>query len=220
MSVGAVGYAALSAVTSVATAAGQRGVHAVTKVALMPWVQIAVGEAAPRGRARLLRATSAAAWLGDVILLGEESDPGHQRLRLRCGAAAFALQQVGYLWLLNQRHARPPLVGALAIVAALGGAAALDSSGEEPLDPYLTGYGVLLGAMGACALGDLDPRVRLGGGLFVASDVTILIRDTVLTGRTRDRADGLVMATYAAAQWFLVSGFASDATQIPADGHR
>ncbi|MDO5513286.1 lysoplasmalogenase family protein, partial [Corynebacterium sp.] len=144
----------------------------------------------------------AGGWVGDLLLMRPDS--------LRPGAAAFAVNQAAYQWLLWRRGARfrPGTVGLRAVPFA---AAAWFGRGH--LDVVLL-YGGMVTATSALAA---DPELRArglaaGGNLFLLSDSLILgrmllpDRDSAL-GRGLDVA---VAVTYVAAQRLLVDGLFRD----------
>lgn len=176
-------------------------------------------------------------WAGDVILMGKDgrsADAATRARNLNLGSAAFAVNQAAYIAALWRRGHRPrkntvalrgPVLASGVLTAATGAPAAL---------PAAAGYGSLLAATSVLAA---DPGrggegggstaettgrnpdlhgVGLGGNLFVLSDGLILARQAFLTGekplvRVLDGlVDGLVMATYVAAQLLLVEGLTRD----------
>ncbi|MBZ5735832.1 lysoplasmalogenase [Nocardioides sp. TRM66260-LWL] len=204
-------YGVVAVATAVAGAREHRPSLVPTKGALMPLLASAVTTGRDRG---LLRTALAAAWAGDLALLPPRApeDDAAARRRLRRGAAAFAVQQAAYLTLLARRGHRPRPAVAAAVGAWLGTLAVLDvrAGGGRP-DPVVTGYGLLLGTMAATALGSNDGELRTGGGMFLASDSAILLRELLLSDhRTRALAEAFVLLTYADAQWHLVQGLARD----------
>lgn len=220
-------YLAAGAVSVAAAAAGRRGdrVTRVVKPALMPLLAVHAARRASRGdRLPVVLAGLAGGLLGDVILMGKDgrSEDASVRARnLNLGSAAFSVNQVAYiaeLWRRGHRARcstlvlRAPVLASGMVTAATGAPAAL---------PAAAGYGTALAATSVLAA---DPEARtdgssadlsgigLGGNLFVLSDGLILARLAFLRGespvvRRLDRlVDGLVMATYVAAQLLLVEG--------------
>lgn len=207
-------YLAAAITTTVADAAGQHRLHGVSKAAMVPALQVSVlrrwDVLSAQSRTALLGST-AAALVGDVLLIdpaGGESE-AESRRRLRRGAAAFGVQQIGYVLLLRRLGARPRWRTALPVAALLAGLAGLDTAKESAPDPVVTSYGLLLGAMAAHAAESEDRRIRWGGTAFLASDAMILVREQLLAERAgADRAAGaFVLATYAFAQRALIDGF-------------
>lgn len=200
-------YLAVGALTTVTGAAAARTPHAVAKTSLMPFLCAElVADRRSRADGPLLTALVASG-VGDVVLLGDDGDPDAQRRRLRCGAGAFAVTQLTYVVLLAARGDRPRWRAAVPVCGSLLAAAVLDSDDQGGLDPWLTSYGVLLGATGVLGQDDAEGRVRAGSALFVLSDLTILLRSARLRGgSSRALAEGAVLATYAAAQRLLVDG--------------
>lgn len=180
----------------------------------------------------------AGGWAGDVILMGRDgrsADAATRARNLNLGSAAFAVNQAAYIAALWRSGHRPrkntvalrgPVLASGVLTAATGAPAAL---------PAAAGYGSLLAATSVLAA---DPGrggegsgnstagttgrnpdlhgMGLGGNLFVLSDGLILARQAFLTGekplvRVLDGlVDGLVMATYVAAQLLLVEGLTRD----------
>ncbi|MDN6325683.1 MAG: lysoplasmalogenase [Corynebacterium sp.] len=224
------GYLAAGAASVVAAAAGRRGDRAtrLVKPALMPLLAghacTRAGRGGGAGRLPVVLAGLAGGLLGDVVLMGEagRSDDAATRARnLNLGSAAFSVNQVAYIverWLRRNRPRRStvalrlPVLASGIVTAASGAPAAL---------PAAAGYGSALAATSVLAsdpqVGDADARadlsgVGLGGNLFVLSDGLILARlaflrgDSPLVRRLDGVVDGLVMATYVAAQLLIVEG--------------
>ncbi|MGV0869247.1 lysoplasmalogenase family protein [Corynebacterium kalidii] len=229
-------YLAAGAVSVAAAAAGRRGdrVTRAVKPTLMPLLGAHACTRASRA-SRATRATQgdrlpvvlaglAGGLLGDVILMGDDGrsdDPAVRARNLNRGSAAFSVNQVAYIGELWRRGHRPrrstvvlraPVLVSGMVTAATGAPAAL---------PAAAGYGTALAATSVLAA---DPQARtdgssadlsglgLGGNLFVLSDGLILARLAFLRGgspavqRLDGLVDGLVMATYVAAQLLIVEG--------------
>jgi hypothetical protein len=226
-------YLAAGAVSVAAAAAGRRGdrVTRVVKPTLMPLLGAhACTRASPPGpptqgdRLPVVLGGLAGGLLGDVILMGDDGrseDPAVRARNLNRGSAAFSVNQVAYIGELWRRGHRPrrstvvlraPVLVSGMVTAATGAPAAL---------PAAAGYGTALAATSVLAA---DPQARtdgssadlsglgLGGNLFVLSDGLILARLAFLRGgspavqRLDGLVDGLVMATYVAAQLLIVEG--------------
>ncbi|MGP5930648.1 lysoplasmalogenase family protein [Corynebacterium glyciniphilum] len=220
-------YLAAGAVSVAAAAAGRRGdrVTRVVKPALMPLLGAHASVRTSRGdRLPVVLAGLAGGLVGDVILMGKDgrSDDASVRARnLNLGSAAFSVNQLAYIAELWRRGHRPrrstlvlraPVLASGIVTAATGARAAL---------PAAAGYGTALAATSVLAA---DPEARtdgssadlsglgLGGNLFVLSDGLILARLAFLRGespvvqRLDGLVDGLVMATYVAAQLLIVEG--------------
>ncbi|OLT52769.1 hypothetical protein BJF89_04725 [Corynebacterium sp. CNJ-954] len=216
-------YLAAGAVSVAAAAVGRRGdrVTQVVKPALMPLLGAHACARASRGdRLPVVLAGLAGGLLGDVILMGKDgrSEDASVRARnLNLGSAAFSVNQVAYISELWHRGHRPcrstlvlraPVLASGIVTAATGAPAAL---------PAAAGYGTALATTSVLAA---DPEVGggdfsgagLGGNLFVLSDGLILARLAFLRGespvvqRLDGLVDGLVMATYVAAQLLIVEG--------------
>ncbi|MGP9724344.1 lysoplasmalogenase family protein [Corynebacterium sp. AOP40-9SA-29] len=227
-------YLAAGAASVVAAAAGRSGDRAtrLVKPALMPLLAAHActragragrsGGAGRAGRLPVVLAGLAGGLLGDVVLMGEagrSEDAATRARNLNLGSAAFSVNQVAYiaeLWRSGHRPRRStvalrlPVLASGIVTAASGAPAAL---------PAAAGYGSALAATSVLAsdpqAGDADGRadlsgVGLGGNLFVLSDGLILARLAFLRGesplvqRLDGVVDGLVMATYVAAQLLIV----------------
>ncbi|ABG97307.1 conserved hypothetical protein [Rhodococcus jostii RHA1] len=198
------------------------------------WQQVAKPLIAPALAARVLRrradtdpadaalllAGLTAATVGDVFMIDPDDDA-----RLVRGASSFAVMQVGYSALLLRRGARPTAPALLPRFAGWAGAAALLRGRAKEVAVPLTTYGSLLGttstlsadpslAPGAAVVANVavpgaDRRswLGVGGMLFTASDGLIVVRRLFIRGeRGRAVAEGVILASYAAAQLLLVEG--------------
>ena len=171
---------------------------------------------APRDR-RVLLGAFGAATVGDVLLI----DPDDDR-RLMAGASAFAVMQSGYAALWWRRGGRPRVSVAAPRVAAWLGAATLLRAKAPNIAAPLTAYGATLATAGVLAsdpalapgaktlagmpIPSRDPRSRLalGAFLFTVSDGLIVMRRVFArTVCTRRVAEGVILTTYAAAQYLL-----------------
>lgn len=213
-----VAYLATAAATTVAGALDLHQVHALTKASMVPALQGTVlrrWSALDSGARVGLIGATAAALVGDVLLVApaDGESEGESRRRLRRGASAFAVQQLGYLWLLRGQGVRPRRRSVIPVGVILAGLAALDTAKQSAPDPVVTGYGLLLGAMSAHALEASDPRIRWGGAAFLASDAMILVREQLLRDRpgAERAAQAFVLSTYALAQRWLVDGLVAGA---------
>ncbi|MFD4295024.1 lysoplasmalogenase family protein [Rhodococcus sp. NPDC058532] len=168
----------------------------------------------------LLLGSLAAATVGDVFMIDPDDDT-----RLTNGARSFAVMQLGYSAVLARRGARPTAPALVPRLLGWLGAAGLLRARARRVAPTLTAYGAVLGttstlsadpalAPGARVVAGTvvpgaDPRSRLGLGglLFTGSDALIVIRRLFVRGETGRRAvEGVVLASYAAAQALLVEG--------------
>lgn len=207
-----VAYVPLALGTALSGAFDRQLLHAVTKSALVPTLQI--GAWVRGNRDPVLLGASSAGWLGDVILLPRTgaSSPEAQRRQLRWGAVAFGVQQIGYIGLLARAGVRPQWRRLAVVAPWLGGLSALDMLGGEGSapDPIITTYGVLLGGMTTMAWSTRSTAMQCGGVLFLASDSMILIREVLVKGRVpRALAEVFVLSTYAAAQALLIGELAT-----------
>lgn len=199
--------------SALTVAAGLTGRHTLMKVAkpvMVPALAARVWrrrhEVEPVDTA-LLATAAAAATAGDVILI----DPDSEGNLLR-GAAAFAVMQSAYIAELALSGARPTKAAALPRIPLLAAAGALLTAKEGRQALPLGAYGLLLSTAGTLAA---DPALRpgttswllWGGTLFTLSDSLILARRRLVTSpRGKAVTEGLVLATYAAAQFLLVEG--------------
>ncbi|RDI46659.1 lysoplasmalogenase [Nocardia mexicana] len=213
-------YVAAAAATVYSAVTGRDRWQWATKPLLMPLLAADVvhsGAELGRTERRVLFGALGAATVGDMLLI----DPDDDR-RLIAGASAFAVMQSGYSALWWRRGARPRPAIALPRVAAWLGAGALLRAKAPNLAVPLSSYGATLGAAAVLAsdpglspgaknvagmnLPDRDPRSRLGLGalLFTASDGLIVLRRLFArTDRSRRVTEGIILSTYAAAQYLL-----------------
>ncbi|MEV0249468.1 lysoplasmalogenase [Nocardia sp. NPDC050712] len=214
------GYLAAAAVTVVGAVTGRDTLQWVAKPLLMPLLAADVAtspaELDPADRKVLLAALGAAT-VGDILLI----DPDNDR-RLIAGASSFALMQTGYAALWLRKGARPLPAIAVPRVAAWLGASTLLRARARTVATPLSVYGLTLGTAAVLAsdpglapgaknvaglnLPDADPRSRLGLGalLFTVSDGLIVLRRLFARStRSRHLTEGVILSTYAAAQYLL-----------------
>ncbi|MGN2635439.1 lysoplasmalogenase [Nocardia takedensis] len=214
------GYAAAALVTVAGALTGRDRLQWLAKPLLMPLLaaDVATSEVAlDRTDRTLLLGSLGAATVGDVLLI----DPDDDR-RLIAGASFFAAMQTGYAALWLRRGARPTVANALPRVGAWLGAAALLRSKAPAVALPLTAYGATLGTAAVLAsdpalapeartvaglnLPDSSAHSRLGLGalLFTVSDGLIVLRRLFARGeRARRISEGVILGTYAAAQYLL-----------------
>ncbi|MGW5385412.1 lysoplasmalogenase [Nocardia sp. NPDC003963] len=214
------GFLAATAVTVAGALTGRQRWQLVAKPLMMPLLaaDIATSRAdiVPADRTLLLSSLGAAT-VGDVLLI----DPDNDR-RLIAGASSFAVMQTGYATLWWRYGARPAPAVAVPRVLAWVGAAALLRAKAPVLTVPLSAYGVTLGSAAVLAsdpalapdadsiaglnIPAADPRSRLGVGalLFTVSDGLIVLRRLFARGeRSRRVIEGVILATYGAAQFLL-----------------
>lgn len=213
-------YLAAGAVTVFGAVTGRDRLQWVAKPLLMPLLAadtVTSGVEIDPAERRILLGSLAAATVGDVLLL----DPDDDR-RLIAGASSFAVMQTGYSLLWWKRGARPRPEIALPRVIAWVGAAGLLRAKAPVLAIPLTAYGATLGTAATLAsdpalapdakniaglnIPNADPRSRLGIGalLFTVSDGLIVLRRIFANDdRTRRVTEGVILATYVAAQYLL-----------------
>ncbi|UGT40785.1 lysoplasmalogenase [Nocardia yamanashiensis] len=213
-------FVGAAAVTVFGAVTGRDSLQWAAKPLLMPLLAADVvangSELDPVDRGVLLGALTAAT-VGDVLLIEPDNDR-----RLVAGATSFAVMQTGYSWLWFRRGARPRAQVAAPRLAAWLGAGALLRFRAPTVAAPLTAYGATLGtaatlasdpglAPGAKNIAGLnfpgrDPRTRLGLGatLFTLSDGLIVLRRIFARGeRSRRVTEGVILGTYAAAQYLL-----------------
>ncbi|ONM49490.1 lysoplasmalogenase [Nocardia donostiensis] len=215
-----VGYLAAAAVTVAGAVTGRDRLQWFAKPLLMPLLAADIarnGTALDPVDRGLLLGSLGAATVGDVLLI----DPDDDR-RLVAGASSFAVMQTGYAVLWSRRGAKPrPAIVAQRVLAWLGAGALLRAKAPAVAVP-LTAYGATLAVAGTLAsdpalapaaksvaglnVPSADPRSRLGLGalLFTVSDGLIVLRRLFArSSRSRRLTEGVILATYSAAQYLL-----------------
>ncbi|MDT2009127.1 lysoplasmalogenase [Rhodococcus opacus] len=216
-------FAGAALVTVVGAVTGRERVQRIAKPLIAPALAARVlrrrADTDPTDAALLL-AGLAAATVGDVFMIDPDDDA-----RLVRGASSFAVMQAAYAALLLRRGARPTAPAAIPRLAGWAGAASLLRSRAQEVAAPLTAYGALLGttstlsadpslALGANVVANVavpgpDRRswLGVGGMLFTASDGLIVVRRLFIRGELgRAAAEGVILASYAAAQLLLVEG--------------
>ncbi|WP_059038307.1 lysoplasmalogenase family protein [Gordonia desulfuricans] len=227
------------AVTAAATAAGALGSRRAASLT-KPLPMLLVAGAAARGwRDRsvldntLLATAIGTSMIGDRAMLLEEFSPVEsddevrrrpvsapltaKDSRLAWGATFFAGAQLSYCALMARRGARIRGRSLAPRMAALGESAAIVAYHRPRLLPVLGPYGNTLATMSALAA-DLDHRgdpsgrqLRIGGLLFLASDLTILNRRHLIDHPTlRIAGEVWVLASYFTAQALLIDGLSKE----------
>lgn len=186
-------FATVAAMDAFLATTGRDRLRWLTKPALMPLLI--------PGRNRAARRALALSWAGDVALLGS-------------GDAAFQAGLVSFLashlaWILALRRqpgggrlranpalAVPPMAAAVAMNACLW-----PRTGRLRVPVVI--YSAALLAMSLTALDQGSPAATAGGLLFLTSDSLLALRKFGVVDLPM--GDGLVMATYAAAQALLAA---------------
>ncbi|MGW4846136.1 lysoplasmalogenase family protein [Nocardia brasiliensis] len=214
------GFLAAAAVTVYGAVSGRARAQWLAKPLLMPLLAADVATSAAaldKIDRTVLLGSLGAATLGDILLI----DPDDDR-RLIAGASSFAVMQAGYTALWLRKGARPRAAIAGPRLAAWLGAAALLRAKAPAVALPLTAYGATLGTAGVLAsdpalardakniagvnIPNADPRSRLALGalLFTVSDGLIVARKLFARGeRSRRVTEGVILTTYAAAQFLL-----------------
>lgn len=213
------GFLAAAAVTVFGAVTGRDRLQWVAKPLMMPLLaaDVARSDDIAETDRKLLLGSLAAATVGDILLL----DPDDDR-RLIAGASSFAVMQTGYATLWRRRGAQPRVAIAAPRVGAWLGAGALMRAKAPTVAVPLTAYGATLGTAAVLAsdpalapgakniaglnIPNADPRSRLGLGalLFTLSDGLIVLRRIFArSSRSRRVTEGVILGTYAAAQYLL-----------------
>ncbi|MGV9713565.1 lysoplasmalogenase [Gordonia sp. NPDC003424] len=214
----AAGYLAAATAATAAGALHRRRVAALTKP--LPIALLAARTASGAGRrsridTAVLAGALAFSAAGDRAMLLEEfaDDPSAEDRWLLLGASMFAGTQLCLTAAMMRRGARPRPAGMLLRTAILAESATVMAVHRPRLLPALGAYGNSLALMSATAddASLPQPRLRIGGAMFLASDLTILNRRHLLNHPTwRAIAETWVLASYFTAQWLLVTGLADD----------
>ncbi|MGW3545495.1 lysoplasmalogenase [Nocardia niigatensis] len=213
-------FVGAAAVTVFGAVTGREKLQWAAKPLLMPLLaaDVAVhGAELDRADRTVLLGSLAAATVGDVLLI----DPDDDR-RLIAGASSFAVMQTGYSWLWFRRGSRPRAHVVAPRVAAWLGAATLLRFKSPAVAVPLAAYGATLGTAATLAsdpelaleakniagvnIPNADPRSRLGAGalLFTLSDGLIVLRRIFARSeKSRRISEGVILGTYAAAQYLL-----------------
>lgn len=191
---GSVGYGVLAGVDTALAATGRRRARRITKPLLMP--VLAVDADRPTRRALALSGA------GDIALLGD----GHRAFRV--GLTSFLAAHGAWALALRGRDGggalrRRPALAVPHLLAWAGLNRVLwRRTGPDRL-PVLA-YSTVLTAMALVALDTGDRRAATGGALFMASDGLLALER--FAGVPMPAHEGLVMATYTAAQGLLAAG--------------
>ncbi|MFQ6393523.1 lysoplasmalogenase [Nocardia sp. KC 131] len=214
------GFLVAAAITVYGAVTGREKLQWVAKPLMMPLLAANVvdeGAGLDGVDRALLLGSLGAATVGDILLI----DPDNDR-RLIAGASSFAVMQTGYSALWWRRGGRPRAAVAVPRLVAWLGAGALLRAKAPGIAVPLTAYGATLGTaavlasdpgvapaaknIGGVNIPDADPRSRLGVGalLFTVSDGLIVLRRLFVRGtRARRVTEGVILSTYAAAQYLL-----------------
>ena len=186
-------YAGLALTDAVLAATGRDRARRVTKPLLMP----VLGASSDRPSQRAL----ALGWGGDVALLG--SSPA----AFTTGLASFLVGHAAWIAAVRGRpgggllRRRPAAAVPYALAWAGLNGYLWSRTGRDRL-PVLA-YSGALAAMALTALDSGDPRTAAGGALFMASDSLLALER--FGGVHLPLHEGLVMASYTAAQALLAS---------------
>jgi uncharacterized membrane protein YhhN len=187
-------FTALAAADALLAIAARDRERWLTKPLLMPVLM--------PGRTRAAQRALALSWVGDLALLGS-GDPAFQ-----AGLVSFLASHLAWISALRKQpgggrlRARPVL--AIPPLAAVGVVSVRlwPLTGRDRIPVLL--YSIALLAMALTALDQDSPAAGAGGLLFLASDALLALRRFGVVNQRY--ADGVVMATYAAAQALLACG--------------
>ena len=185
-------YVALAAADTLLAATGRDRARRLTKPLLMPTLL--------QGRDRGTQRALALGGAGDVALLG------HSDLAFTAGLGSFLASHLAWIATLRERRsgalgARPVLATPYLLAWAGLNAYLWKRTGKDRV-PVLV-YSTALLAMALTALDTGDAKTATGGALFLVSDSLLALErfgDVHLPGH-----EGLVMATYTAAQGLLAA---------------
>ncbi|MDL9935693.1 lysoplasmalogenase [Gordonia sp. ABSL1-1] len=209
-----IAYAVSAAAATACGALGSRRSAAITKpipIALLAAHVAAGGRERPPVDNVLLAGVIGFSATGDRFMLNEEfeTEPQAKDQNLRLGATLFAGAQLCYAATMWRRGARPEPRTLAPRGLLLAESAAVLALHRPRLLPVLGAYGQTLVLMSALAstTPTPQPQVRIGGLLFLASDLTIINRRHLLRHpRVRQAAEIWVLASYFAAQALLLDG--------------
>lgn len=211
-------YVALAVVDTALAASTRPIAHKaryLTKPLLMPTLSASLVAAPGSSSSRVpVLAAQAGGWVGDVGLLSEERTP------FVVGTTGFGLGHLAYLAAFVPRRRHEPALTrdprARALVGLWAATAPLMAwrAREQGVGRVIGGYSATLIAMvvAATRLGrDQPPAARrliaAGALTFLASDTVLGVRKFVLSDPD-PRVEGVVMATYTAAQLMISEGAA------------
>jgi uncharacterized membrane protein YhhN len=191
-------YVALSLADAALAATGRARARRVTKPLLMPVLAV--------GRDRPTQTALALSGAGDVALLGQGP------AAFSAGLGSFLGAHLAWVGALRRRPGGGRVVRRPALALPYGAAwlalnAVLWQRTGRDRWPVVV-YSAVLTAMAVTALDADDPRAGLGGALFLTSDALLALER--FAGVHLPAHEGLVMATYTAAQGLLAAGGASD----------
>lgn len=213
-------FGAAAVATVGGAVAGSERVQHFAKPLIAPALAVGAYRRARGTDRNLLLGGLGAATLGDVLLIDPDDDS-----KLVRGAASFAVMQAAYTTLLLRHNARPTAPAVVPRVVGWLVAAGLVRARSRAVALPLSAYGVTLATattlasdpalapdsrtVGGLVVPTADPRsgLALGALLFTVSDGLIVFRRLFLRGDAARRiSEGAILATYAAAQYFLVEG--------------
>lgn len=184
----------MAAADTLLAASGRHRERRLTKPLLMPLLAL--------DRDASTRRALGLGGLGDVALLGAG------QAAFTAGLGAFLLGHVAWVRTLRDRpggglvHRRPVLAVPYVLVLAGFNAYLWSRTGRDRV-PVLV-YSAALTATAVTALDSGDPRAALGGLLFLGSDGLLALER--FAGVELPAHEGLVMASYTAAQALLAAG--------------
>jgi uncharacterized membrane protein YhhN len=197
----------LAAAADIALAAsGRDRLRRLTKPFLMPTLLL--------NRDRSTQRALALGWVGDVALLGADSER-YGPAAFTAGLSAFLAGHVAWIEALRSRPSkrllrdRPALTAPYVVAWAGLNAYLWPRTGRDRV-PVLV-YSAALTAMALTALDTGKPSAAAGGMLFLASDTLLALKR--FAGVEVRGGESFVMATYVASQALLADG-----SQVPRPG--
>lgn len=213
-------YVVTTALATITGAVHHRRGAALTKplpIAILAWRAFRTARRRHPLDNLLLAGAIAFSAAGDRAMLVEEFTPQDadsdrssltlKDRRLRVGATLFAGAQLCLTGAMLRHGARPRARPLLLRTAILAESATVLAIHRPRLLPVLGAYGNTLATMSATAteMARPQPRMRVGGWLFLLSDLTILNRRHLIGDeRLATVAEAWVLASYFAAQRLLI----------------
>jgi uncharacterized membrane protein YhhN len=190
-----------------------KSAHYIVKMTLMPALIILLSSAKENKGKKIILAGLIFSWIGDGLLLFESKDP----MFFICGLASFLATHIFYIiYFLNINSPKVSLLKKMPIliVPVLAYAGAL----VWLLFPHLgamkipvMAYAVVISTMLICSLYARGKVNKAAGNLYVLGAIAFVLSDSLLAinkfYQPIPSAGVLIMLTYCAAQFLIVTGF-------------